>query len=87
MTVFVQSEVSLQAKEQQVIAQDCIVPYSGFSLILESDLALIAAVGRGMRRTRGNSRKDFPATGACNNANVKDDRSGFQAELNIINWR
>ena len=51
MTVFVhQSEFA--AKEQQVIAglHRAVQPDS---IDLESDLALIAVVGRGMRRTRG----------------------------------
>lgn len=80
MTVFVhQSE--FEEKEQQVIAgihravQPDVVE-------MESDLALIAVVGRGMRATRGTAGRIFSAL-AHANINVKMIDQG-SSELNII---
>ena len=80
MTVFVhQSEFA--AKEQQVIAglHRAVQPDS---IDLESDLALIAVVGRGMRRTRGTAGRFFSAL-AHAHVNVKMIDQG-SSELNII---
>ena len=80
MTVFVhQSEFA--AKEQQVIAglHRAVQPDS---IDLESDLALIAVVGRGMRRTRGTAGRIFSAL-AHAHVNVKMIDQG-SSELNII---
>ena len=80
MTVFVhQSE--FEEKEQQVIAgihravQPDVVE-------MESDLALVAVVGRGMRATRGTAGRIFSAL-AHANINVKMIDQG-SSELNII---
>lgn len=79
-TVYVhQSE--FESKEQQVIAglHRAVQP----DLIeLESDLALIAVVGRGMRRTRGTAGRIFSAL-AHAHVNVKMIDQG-SSELNII---
>ena len=80
MTVFVhQSEFA--AKEQQVIAglHRAVQPDS---IDLESDLALIAVVGRGMRRTRGTAGRIFSAL-AHAHVNVKMIDQG-SSEMNII---
>ena len=80
MTVFVhQSEFA--AKEQQVIAglHRAVQPDS---IDLESDLALIAVVGRGMRRKRGTAGRIFSAL-AHAHVNVKMIDQG-SSELNII---
>ena len=52
------------------------------SIDLESDLALIAVVGRGMRQTRGTAGRIFSAL-AHANVNVKMIDQG-SSELNII---
>ena len=80
MTVFVhQSE--FEETEQKVLAgiHHAVQPDS---IELESDLALIAVVGRGMRATRGTAGRIFSAL-AHANVNVKmiDQRS---SELNIV---
>ena len=49
---------------------------------IESDLALIAVVGRGMKSTRGTAGRIFSAL-AHNNVNVKTIDQG-SSELNII---
>ena len=80
MTVFVhQSE--FEEKEQKVIAgiHQAVQPDS---IELESDLALIAIVGRGMRAKRGTSGRVFSAL-AHANVNVKMIDQG-SSELNII---
>ncbi len=80
MTVFVQQDV-LQAKEQEVIAgiHRAVSP----DLVeLETDMALIAVVGRGMRSLQGTSGRIFSAL-AHANVNVKMIDQG-SSELNII---
>ena len=80
MTVFVhQSE--FEEYEQSVIAGIHRLVEPDF-LELESDLALIAVVGRGMRATRGTSGRIFSAL-AHANVNVKMIDQG-SSELNII---
>ena len=79
-TVYVH-QAEFEAKEQQVIAglHRAVQP----DLIeLESDLALIAVVGRGMRRTRGTAGRIFAAL-AHAHVNVKMIDQG-SSELNII---
>lgn len=80
MTVFVHQEL-LAEKEQNVISgiYRAVQPDS---LELESDLALIAVVGRGMRSTRGTSGRIFSAL-AHANINVKMIDQG-SSERNII---
>ncbi|MCR5418771.1 MAG: aspartate kinase [Lachnospiraceae bacterium] len=80
MTVFVhQSEFA--EKEQRVLA--AIHKYAQPDYIdLETDLALIAVVGRGMRATRGTAGRIFSAL-AHANVNVKMIDQG-SSELNII---
>ena len=80
MTVFVhQSE--FEEKEQKVIAgiHQAVQPDS---IELESDLALIAIVGRGMRSKRGTSGRVFSAL-AHSHVNVKMIDQG-SSELNIV---
>ena len=80
MTVFVhQSE--FEEKEQRVLAglHRAVDPDS---IDLESDLALIAVVGRGMRATRGTAGRIFSAL-AHAHVNVKMIDQG-SSELNII---
>ena len=80
MTVFVhQSE--FEEKEQEVIAgiHQAVQPDS---VELESDLALIAVVGRGMRAKRGTSGRVFSAL-AHAHVNVKMIDQG-SSELNIV---
>lgn len=80
MTVFVhQSE--FEESEQKVIAgiHKAVQPDS---IELESDLALIAVVGRGMRATRGTAGRIFSAL-AHANVNVKMIDQG-SSELNIV---
>lgn len=80
MTVFVH-EAEFEAKEQSVLAglHRAVAP----DLIdLESDLALIAVVGRGMRQMRGTAGRIFAAL-AHAHVNVKMIDQG-SSELNII---
>ena len=80
MTVFVhQSE--FEETEQKVLAgiHHAVQPDS---IELESDLALIAVVGRGMRATRGTAGRIFSAL-AHANVNVKMIAQG-SSELNIV---
>lgn len=80
MTIFVhQSE--FEANEQKVLAgiHRAVTPDS---VELESDLALIAVVGRGMRATRGTAGRIFSAL-AHAHVNVKMIDQG-SSELNII---
>ena len=70
-----------EEKEQDVIAGIHRAVEPDF-LELESDLALIAVVGRGMRATRGTSGRIFAAL-AHANVNVKMIDQG-SSELNII---
>ena len=80
MTIFVHQD-EFEEKEQKVIAgiHRAVEP----DLVeLESDLALIAVVGRGMKATRGTSGRIFSAL-AHANINVKMIDQG-SSELNII---
>lgn len=80
MTVFVQQS-EFEGKEQAVLSEIhrlC----SPDSIDLESDLALIAVVGRGMKATRGTAGRIFSAL-AHANVNVKMIDQG-SSELNII---
>ncbi|MEF2767648.1 MAG: aspartate kinase [Dorea phocaeensis] len=80
MTIFVHQD-EFEEKEQKVIAGIHRAVEPDF-LELESDLALIAVVGRGMRATRGTSGRLFSAL-AHANVNVKMIDQG-SSELNII---
>ena len=80
MTIFVHQD-EFEEKEQKVIAGIHRAVDPDF-LELESDLALIAVVGRGMRATRGTSGRIFSAL-AHANVNVKMIDQG-SSELNII---
>ena len=68
-------------KEQQVVAAIHRLAEPE-SIEIESDLALIAVVGRGMKSTRGTAGRIFSAL-AHNNVNVKMIDQG-SSELNII---
>ena len=80
MTVFVHQD-EFEEKEQNVLAgiHKAVKPDT---VDLESDLALIAVVGRGMRSTRGTAGRIFSAL-AHGNVNVKMIDQG-SSELNII---
>ncbi len=80
MTIFVHQD-EFQEKEQKVIAGIHRAVEPDF-LELESDLALIAVVGRGMRYTRGTSGRIFSALSHAN-VNVRMIDQG-SSELNII---
>lgn len=80
MTVFVHQE-EFEGKEQQVISAIRNNAHPD-SIDLESDLALIAVVGRGMRSTRGTAGRIFSAL-AHANINVRMIDQG-SSELNII---
>lgn len=80
MTIFVHQD-EFQEKEQKVIAGIHRAVEPDF-LELESDLALIAVVGRGMKSTRGTSGRIFSALSHAN-VNVKMIDQG-SSELNII---
>lgn len=80
MTIFVHQD-EFEEKEQRVIS-GIHRAVSPDVLELESDLALIAVVGRGMRATRGTSGRIFSAL-AHANVNVKMIDQG-SSELNII---
>ena len=80
MTIFVHQD-EFEENEQKVIAGIHRAVEPDF-LELESDLALIAVVGRGMRATRGTSGRIFSAL-AHANVNVKMIDQG-SSELNII---
>lgn len=80
MTVFVQRS-EFEGKEQQVLS--AIHKYAKPDVIdIESDLALIAVVGRGMKSTRGTAGRIFSAL-AHAQINVKMIDQG-SSELNII---
>ena len=80
MTVFVHQDEFMH-KEQQVVA--ALHRLANPDVIdIESDLALIAVVGRGMKSTRGVSGRIFSAL-AHKNVNVKMIDQG-SSELNII---
>ncbi len=80
MTIFVHQD-EFEENEQKVLAgiHRAVEPDA---IELESDLALIAVVGRGMRATRGTSGRIFSAL-AHANVNVKMIDQG-SSELNII---
>lgn len=80
MTVFVH-EPEFEQKEQQVISAIHQMAHPD-SIELETDLALIAVVGRGMKSTRGTAGRIFSAL-AHANINVKMIDQG-SSELNII---
>lgn len=80
MTVFVHQD-EFEAKEQKVLAGIHKLAKPD-SIDLESDLALIAVVGRGMKATRGTAGRIFSAL-AHANVNVKMIDQG-SSELNII---
>ena len=80
MTVFVHQDEFMH-KEQQVVA--ALHRLANPDVIdIESDLALIAVVGRGMKSTRGTAGRIFSAL-AHRNVNVKMIDQG-SSELNII---
>nr|WP_318683761.1 aspartate kinase [uncultured Acetatifactor sp.] len=80
MTVFVHQDEFVD-KEQKVVAGIHRVGNPD-SIDIESDLALIAVVGRGMKSTRGTAGRIFSAL-AHSNVNVKMIDQG-SSELNII---
>lgn len=80
MTIFVHQD-EFEEKEQKVIA-DINQATNPDSIDLESDLALIAVVGRGMKSTRGTAGRLFSAL-AHAHINVKMIDQG-SSELNII---
>src|SRR5699024_9871185 len=80
MTVFVHKD-EFESKEQKVLAGIHRAVSPDF-IELESDMALIAVVGRGMRQTRGTSGRIFAALSHAN-VNVKMIDQG-SSELNII---
>ena len=80
LTVFVHQDEFVE-KEQKILAELHRVANPGL-FDLESDLALIAVVGRGMRATRGTAGRIFSAL-AHANVNVKMIDQG-SSELNII---
>ncbi|MFA9375795.1 MAG: aspartate kinase [Lachnotalea sp.] len=80
MTVFVH-QPEFEGKEQQVLAEIHRMASPDF-VDMETDLALIAVVGRGMRATRGTAARIFSAL-AHANVNVKMIDQG-SSELNII---
>lgn len=80
MTIFVHQE-EFEGKEQQVLSAIHRLAAPD-TIDLETDLALIAVVGRGMRSTRGTAGRIFSAL-AHVNVNVKMIDQG-SSELNII---
>ncbi|OUP50819.1 aspartate kinase [Lachnoclostridium sp. An181] len=80
MTVFVEQK-QLEEKEQRVLAE-LHRAVSPDVIELETDLALIAVVGRGMKSTRGTAGRIFSAL-AHANINIKMIDQG-SSELNII---
>ena len=80
MTVYVHQD-EFEEKEQQVIAGIHRLVQPDF-VEMESDLALIAVVGRGMKSQRGTAGRIFSAL-AHANVNVKMIDKG-SSELNII---
>ena len=80
MTVYVHQD-EFEEKEQQVIAGIHRLVQPDF-VEMESDLALIAVVGRGMKSTRGTAGRIFSAL-AHAHINVKMIDQG-SSELNII---
>lgn len=80
MTVFVHQK-DFEGKEQEILAELQRETHADI-IDLETDLALIAVVGRGMRATRGTAGRIFSAL-AHANVNVKMIDQG-SSELNII---
>ncbi len=80
LTVFVHQDEFMH-KEQKVVAAIHRMAEPE-SIEIESDLALVAVVGRGMKSTRGTAGRIFSAL-AHNNVNVKMIDQG-SSELNII---
>ena len=80
MTVFVQQDEFIE-KEQAVVSEIHRLAHPDM-LEIESDLALIAVVGRGMRATRGTAGRIFSAL-AHASVNVRMIDQG-SSELNII---
>lgn len=80
MTVFIHQDEFMH-KEQQVVSEIHRLAKPD-SIDIESDLALIAVVGRGMKATRGTAGRIFSAL-AHANVNVKMIDQG-SSELNII---
>ncbi len=80
LTVFVHQDEFMH-KEQKVVSAIHRLAEPE-SIDIESDLALIAVVGRGMKSTRGTAGRIFSAL-AHNNVNVKMIDQG-SSELNII---
>ena len=80
MSVFVHQDI-FQEKEQKVLA-DIKQSVDYDHITLESDLALIAVVGRGMRSMRGTAGRVFSAL-AHANVNIRMIDQG-SSELNII---
>ena len=80
LTVFVHQDEFMD-KEQKVVAGIHRMAKPD-SIEIESDLALIAVVGRGMKSTRGTAGRIFSAL-AHSNVNVKMIDQG-SSELNII---
>src|SRR5699024_8576382 len=79
MSIFVNKE-SFEEKEQKILA-DINKSVHPDHIELESDLALIAVVGRGMKSTRGTAGRIFSALAHAHN-NVKMIDQG-SSELNI----
>ena len=75
LTVYVHQS-RIRKKRNRTLSQSSPCGSAG-SIDLEADLALIAVVGRGMRRNRGTAGRIFSAL-AHNHVNDKDDRSGIQ---------
>ena len=75
MTVYVHQD-EFEEKEQQVIAGIHRAVQPDF-VEMESDLALIAVVGRGMKIHQRYSRKNLLSTCPCK-CKCEDDRPGFQ---------
>ena len=80
MTVFVHQDEFMD-KEQKVVSAIHRLAHP-VTIDIESDLALIAVVGRGMKSTRGTAGRIFSAL-AHANVNVKMIDQG-SSELNII---
>ncbi len=80
MTVFVNQNEFME-KEQKILQELHKATHADI-IDLESDLALIAVVGRGMRATRGTAARIFAAL-SHNNINIKMIDQG-SSELNII---
>ena len=80
MTVFVHQDEFMRKEQKVVAALHRLAEPEAIEI--ESDLALVAVVGRGMKSTRGTAGRIFSAL-AHNNVNVKMIDQG-SSELNII---